>query len=223
MSTGFFGFLKDGPSLLDESQQRALEMLNATREMFRIVIRAIQEEANPSVQQKIRLRDHEVNEGQQFVRQKVFEYLALSQGKNLLPALRLLTDVIDLERIGDYTKNMAELEEMFTGALQFGDYQAIMDEVIQLTGEMFALTYEVLQNAPGDTAQQVFTRYDRIAILCDSNLEKVMKASMGEKTVSRNALGLVLLLRYMKRVAAHLKNVCSAEVNPFHRIGFRPR
>jgi hypothetical protein len=31
----------------------------------------------------------------------------------------------------------------------------------------------------------------------------------------------VLLLRYMKRVAAHLKNVCSAEVNPFHRIGYR--
>ena len=33
--------------------------------------------------------------------------------------------------------------------------------------------------------------------------------------------GKVLMLRYLKRVAAHLRNVCSAEVNPFHRIGYR--
>jgi hypothetical protein len=30
-------------------------------------------------------------------------------------------------------------------------------------------------------------------------------------------------MRYLKRVSAHLKNVASSVVNPYHRIGFREK
>jgi hypothetical protein len=32
-----------------------------------------------------------------------------------------------------------------------------------------------------------------------------------------------LYLRYLKRVSAHLKNVATSVVNPYHRIGFREK
>ena len=59
MATGFFGLLKD-PSLVEASRQRALEMLRTTHEMFRIVVQALQEDANPPVQDKLRMLDQVV-------------------------------------------------------------------------------------------------------------------------------------------------------------------
>jgi hypothetical protein len=32
-----------------------------------------------------------------------------------------------------------------------------------------------------------------------------------------------LYLRYLKRMSAHVKNVATSIVNPFHRIGFREK
>ena len=32
----------------------------------------------------------------------------------------------------------------------------------------------------------------------------------------------VLIMRYFKRVNAHLKNSATSVINPFHEIGFRP-
>ncbi len=220
MAPGFFSLLKDH-SLLDVSRGQALEMLRTTNEMFHIVVRAIQEDANPPVKDKLRLLDQQVNSGQQDVRQKVFEALLLSQGKNLHEGLKLLTIVIDLERIGDYTKNVAELDAMFPRSLAFGEYNTVVQEVIDQTGRMFRLTHDVIDGGEQEVAEKGLALYQRIALLCNQHIEHAITFDAESDSVPRDLVGLVLLLRYMKRVAAHLKNVCSAEANPFHRIGFR--
>ena len=220
MATGFFGLLKD-PSLVNASRQRALEMLRTTHEMFRIVVQALQEDANPPVQDKLRLLDQQVNQGQQEVRQKVFEALSLSQHKDLLAGLRLLNIVIDLERIGDYTKNLAELDALFPRELNFGEYASVVQEVIDKTGQLFTLTHTVIERGVVDDAQRGLAIYQRVSLLCDSHIRMALQYDTEHDSVPRDLVALVLLLRYMKRVAAHLKNVCSAEVNPFHRIGYR--
>ncbi|MFH1465137.1 MAG: PhoU domain-containing protein [Pseudomonadota bacterium] len=221
MSSSFFGLLKDH-SLLEASQRQALEMLRTTHEMFRIAVRALMEESSPPVKDKLRLLDQQVNQGQQEVRRKVFEALALSQGKNLLTGLRLLNIVIDLERIGDYTKNMAELDAMFPKSLSFHEYTEIVDDILAKTGQLFDVTHRVIETGERAEAERGLALYQQVAALCDRKLEKLVAADTGEDTVPRWQMALVLLLRYDKRVAAHLKNVCSAEINPFHRIGFRP-
>ena len=38
-----------------------------------------------------------------------------------------------------------------------------------------------------------------------------------------HAVTVALYLRYLKRVSAHLKNVATSVVNPYHRIGFREK
>jgi phosphate uptake regulator len=43
------------------------------------------------------------------VRRKVLRYLAIAGTVDLVPGLVLTGIVIDIERIGDYTKNIAEL------------------------------------------------------------------------------------------------------------------
>jgi phosphate transport system protein len=220
MAPGFFGLLKDH-SLVDVSRRQALEMLRTTHEMYRIGMAALEEDANPPVQDKLRMLDQQVNRGQQEVRQKVFEALSLSQGKDLLAGLRLLNIVIDLERVGDYTKNLAELDAMFPRSLDFGEYTSVVQEVIDKTNQLFGITHDVIEHGRREDAERGLATYQRISLLCDSHIKLAIQFDSGTDDVPRALVAMVLLLRYLKRVAAHLKNVCSAEVNPFHRIGFR--
>jgi phosphate transport system protein len=220
MPTGFFGLLKDH-SLVDASRRRALEMLRTTHEMYRIGMMALEEDASPPVQDKLRLLDQQVNQGQQEVRQKVFEALSLSQGKDLLAGLRLLNIVIDLERVGDYTKNLAELDAMFPRSLDFGEYTMVVQEVVDKTGQLFSITHQVIEHGRQEDAERGLAVYQRIKLLCDSHIKLAVQFETADDSVPRALVAMVLLLRYLKRVGAHLKNVCSAEVNPFHRIGYR--
>ena len=40
---------------------------------------------------------------------------------------------------------------------------------------------------------------------------------------SGSAVALALYIRQLKRINSHLMNVASSVVNPFHRIGFKPK
>ena len=146
MSPGFFDLLKDQRPLLQDAEAKTHEMLRSTQEMFRLAVASLREESYAPVRQKLRFMDLQINQGEQEVRQKVFQYLSIAQSKDLLSGLRLLTIVIDLERIGDYTKNMSELESIFPGRLEPGEHEAVLDEVLDRTMRLFRQTQGVLQS-----------------------------------------------------------------------------
>jgi phosphate uptake regulator len=166
--------------------------------------------------------DRELNNTQREVRKKVFEHLALSRGADILHGLELASIVIDLERVGDYTKNIGELPQMMRSPMAFGEYGDTYDRVHELVSEMFELTQVALAKRSKQKGKEAMDLYPEVSRLCDRTTREVL-AGTGEAggNLNRTHLGLVLLLRYLKRVAAHLKNACSALVNPFHQIGFR--
>lgn len=54
---------------------------------------------------------------------------------------------------------------------------------------------------------------------CQSMLEDIVE----DKNLSpKEGIIYALLLRYLKRVSVHIKNVASSVVNPFHRLGYKP-
>ena len=55
---------------------------------------------------------------------------------------------------------------------------------------------------------------------CDAIVDHLIKNEMSEFTTS-TAVSTAIYVRYLKRVAAHLRNITSGIVNPFERIGFR--
>lgn len=46
---------------------------------------------------------------------------------------------------------------------------------------------------------------------------------MDDDLTPKKAILATLLLRYIKRIASHLKNVASSVVNPFARLGYKPK
>jgi len=215
--------LRNSDSLLDEAWRDSRAMLVQCRAMYELVIPALTMETSERVLAQVAQMDRELNDKQREVRKKVFQHLALSRGSDILRGLELAGIVIDLERIGDYTKNIGELTSLLRQPMIFDGYQEPFDKVHELVTEMFELANEAIASRSKEKAKATMDLYPQVSRLCDDSLRAVIERSFesNEGSINRSHLGLVLLLRYLKRVAAHLKNACSALVNPFHQIGFR--
>jgi len=213
--------LKGRKNPITEARADCIKMLATGREMFNLVIQALEMDLDMQVQEKVAAMDKTINAEQQEVRKKVFEHLAISRTRDLLQGLQIMVIVVDLERIGDYGKNMAEIVDMLPDKMNFHGYTESYDEVKKGTLALFDLTRDALRDSDEEKAREALRRYDVISKLCDGTLKKVMTEEGYGDCVEKWKLGLVLLLRYMKRVSAHCKNITSAVINPFHKIGYR--
>jgi len=205
--------------LLDVSRNDCLEMIRKTREMFVISIEALRGEITDEVWNRLTLMDQEVNRQQMEVRRKVFSHLAVARNRDLLTGLQLVSIVSDVERVGDYTKNIGELAMSSSGSLDFGGYE---EDVIQTERKMLALfdrTHAAVADNDVQAARGVMRDYRDISFFCDKSLEEIL-VDAPDEGVDASMLVLVLHLRYLKRVGAHLKNAASVIINPYHRIGY---
>ena len=223
MFDGVWDFLKKKEDLLDAATVDCLMMLATGKEMFRIVTQALEQEVDVKVREQVATMDKQVNKDQIKVRKKVLEHLAVSRRVGLVRSLQLTTMVIDLERIGDYGKNMAELVDVLPAKLSFGAYQERFDQVQAKTLELFDMTRDAIRDDNENVARKVIAQYDTISKTCDGTVIELFESLSNGDTVNKSILGLALLLRYMKRTAAHLKNISTSVSNPYHRIGRRPK
>jgi phosphate uptake regulator len=222
MKPSFWKTLLASESLIEDAKADSLRMLDAGQEMFNVVLHVMKERREKGVRQQVARMDKSLNNLQREVRKKVYEHLVISRARDLATGLQLTSIVIDLERIGDYTKNMAELLDLFPDEMNWEPYQDQFEQVRAATLELFELTRRALADDDEEAARKMIKKYDRISKICDGTLEDVMEAQMDSPTVEKRFLSLVLIMRYLKRVNAHLKNIATSVVNPFHEIGFRP-
>jgi phosphate uptake regulator len=214
--------LSQGETLLDEARAECMKMLDLGREMIEVALQAMVEKVDDDVLDRLAKMDRRLNEAQISVRQKVFEHLAVSRGDGLLTGLVLTSIVIDLERIGDYIKNIGELVTFIPGKLVFGEYEDRYLPVMNGTLEMFSRTHAAFRAQDPAAAKDHAEFASGINRDADGLLKEIMETGAPEQTIERRILGLAMLLRYLKRITAHLKNICTAITNPFTHIGFRP-
>jgi len=206
--------------LMDEAHSKTSEMLNETRRMCEIVIHAITEDVGDDFRHELSRMDSEVNQKEIEVRKKVYEHLAMSQGDNLLVGLILTRVVSDIERIGDYTKNIGDLASLFRGHLEFNENEDRFQDFVRRVQEFFRLTQLAFFGHDEKAAKVAQESYHQLASDADEALASVLAHSSKDELVKKSDLALVLLLRYLKRTGAHLKNICTTVINPYPEIGY---
>jgi len=212
-------FKKD--TLMDRAYQRSYLMLDLTREMFSRAKESLRRLEDNQVDIDIYDKDSEINKYEREVRRNVFNHLAVSGAAKLPSGLALVSIIIDIERIGDYTKNIVELALNHPGKLHGGKFEKDLQRVEQALEDNFVETRDCFESGDNKKALKLLEEYKWLNPMCDENLIKLIKEE--DKSIRPgDAVSLAMYFRWLKRINSHLRNIVTSVVNPFDRIGFEP-
>ena len=207
-----------------DSLTQALEdshvMLETTHEMITESVKSLRQSDSAEVAIDIHGMDQTINRYEQLVRRKVLKHLAIAGGVNMIPGLILTSIVIDIERIGDYAKNIKELAVGHPQRLQCGRYDSDIQKIESGVGDIYKRIIPALKTSDADSARAIMNDHWWMLKKCDEIVGDLIK-SPDPDLKPNDAIATALYTRYLKRVAAHLMNIASSIVNPFERIGFR--
>lgn len=206
-------------SEIDKIFIQATEMMTKELEMFRQVTHTLRYSNRSETEIDIKAEDKKINRFQMDSRRKIFTHLAVSGPEELNSGLILMCILNDVERIGDYFKNILELACSHPKKLKGGD----IDNNVQLLEKMvikhFSSTLEAMKNQDGDQAREVMKSHMPITRKVESMLSRLLRNRVGGLNPGE-AIALTLYLRFLKRIASHLTNIASSVVNPLDRIGY---
>jgi len=207
-------------SLYEQALMECHEMLEIDREMFNESTKTLRESDTADIPIDIYAMDKKINEFERDVRRKVMTHLAISGTKDLGSGLILVSVVVDIERIGDYTKNIYDLACEHPKRLQGGSYEEKLVSIENSTKNFLNSAIDVFKDQNIDSARKLMTDYKTDISQVSSKIVNGIVSGKNNDFSSEQAGSLCLYARYLKRIAAHSRNLVSSIVNPFERIGY---
>ena len=193
-------------------------MLNLTREMSYSAGQIFfGEDHDENAQDRVHKTDAEVNELERVIRRSLMTHLAIPGNSADAPySLLLMSLVKDVERLGDYAKNLSEIVEIGPDVLPEG---AELDE-LKLIRKKVEAAYQacanvVLSSRRGE-ATELIQQGRETARRCDGLVTTIGKSDYDAATTTAFILG----TRYYKRINAHVLNVLSSVVMPLDKIDY---
>ena len=208
-----------GDSLLDKAFKQSYEMLDITKDMFIEGTSSLRERDDSKLKTTIYEQDIAVNKFEREVRKNVFNHLTVAGMEDIYSGLVLVSIIIDIERLGDYTKNIVELAENHPKKLKGGKYEKDLKKIEEAITNSYTIAKEAFVEGDTEKATKLLKDYAWVNKLCDQHLVDYMKEKDETVTVC-DAVTLALYYRFLKRINSHLRNIVSSVVNPFHKIGF---
>lgn len=220
MNKGILGtllWLMRGKTPLAEAQEEFTQMLVLTRDMVadaheHFWVAPLSDERRKKVYET----DIAVNKLEREIRKRVIVDLAVDEPTSMPTALTLMSLVKDVERIGDYAKNLIELSEIGRGPLADTDER---DELRRIATEIATVLDELgpsLSHSDAEAAKRLYTRGRQLCRACD---ELVRRVAASEHDAS-NAVRLAVGARFYKRVIGHVMNVLSSVLMPVHKLDY---
>ena len=207
----------------DNLQVQALsecyEMLDMCHTMVRASVESLRHSDSAEVDVDIYQMDRRLNSFERDVRRKVMTHLALGNTADIAAGLTLVSIVIDLERIGDYTKNIYDLAVDHPTRLSAGDHEKALEAIERTALENFDRTVKAFKQGDIEESRKLMTEYKLDISKQCRELERELVAGNTTLSIS-DGVGLALYLRFLKRISAHSRNLISSLVNPVDRIGY---
>ncbi len=217
-----FKELFSSENLLDAAYEKTLTMLEFDYKMYVAAREALRASDTSDLPFDIKKIDRQINKYEREVRRNVLTHLAVSGTSNLVPGLVLVSIVIDVERIGDFTKNIVDLARKHPKKLNGGKSESAVVEMETTVDDQMKQVIEILRKQEKGSAREIMRAENDFGKKAEAVLEDMILAK--DKNLSTgDSVCVALYARYLKRINAHLTNIASSIVNPFPRIGFREK
>ncbi|MBN1969359.1 MAG: hypothetical protein JXR48_11065 [Candidatus Delongbacteria bacterium] len=204
--------------LLTQAINDSKEMLEIAYELYTYVQKHILEPNGKKIDiQEVKKRDYLLNHFDKSIRKKVFEHVSLNEkeDQDLYSAFILISIVKDMERLGDYTKNISEVAEL-RDRLSNDKYTKIAHELLKEMEIMFKETLNSYRETDYTKAQKINDLHFSYKTRIDNLLLDLVKMD----NVESNLVIYGLLYRYLKRLSAHLMHITTSITNPIDEIGY---
>jgi len=207
-------------NLLQQSYNDCSDMLATDLSMFLESIRSLREAEDAVLAFDIYEKDKLINAFERETRRRVLTHLSVAGPAELPMGIKLISIVVDIERIGDYTKNIVELAQNHPTRLDADQFENALLGIELAVKESFTCMVNTFSEQDEECARQVMHRHQKeVASVSDRIMGDMIQGQIGGLEIS-SALTLVIYMRYLKRVSSHLKNIATSIVNPIDRIGY---
>ena len=209
-------------NLYQQALDEACEMLETDGRMFEASVESLRRSDTADIAVDIKELDKQINRSERDVRKKVMTHLVVSGGTELAHGLALVSVVIDIERIGDYTKNIHDLARRHPARLHAGPLEPLLSEIEAGITQVFRDTSRAFQEGDEDLARVVMGQYkEEHSANCEEIIDQIIAGET--ELAAPEAAAVALYSRYLKRIGSHSRNIATSIVNPFHRIGYQEK
>jgi phosphate transport system protein len=211
-----FDFFKGGQSTIEEVEKTLVAMMQNARQNYEEAMDAVFGGGkSKSTKKGLKKTDREINLAQQQVRRDLMMHASVSPTMDLAETLAYMSVVKDVERVGDYAKNLYDLAKFgadFTAAEDF-EYLARYRDCI---GKLIDDAIEAFRARDPERARELIVEADGYFSDFDDNV----KAAFNSDGPASDAVARTLYFRFLKRITAHVMNLLTSLVAPVHRLDY---
>lgn len=208
--------------LSGEDPARALtdDFLEMRRLAAELVVAASKYYWNPPCPRAERKRiydqDIQINKIERSIRKQMVALLAGSVPLDQAHFLVLMSIAKDVERIGDYAKNLLEAAELAEEPLPDDENVRQLADIWKIVGRMLEDVAPAVQHSDTELAEQLVARGRATIQRCDKLIAQIAESEYSAGL----AVKLVLGTRYYKRICGHTLNVSSSVIMPLHKLDY---
>lgn len=203
--------------LLSQAVSDTHEMMDISYELYsNVIAMLVQSEAKYDYEYVIK-QDYLLNHFEKSIRRKAYEHISLNdkEDQNLYTAVILLTIVSNIERLGDYCKNICDMAE-YKIKMTNNDLNSRIATLATKIDANYIQTITSFKETNSGIAKKVIDDHYAIKLEIDALLVDLINK---ETAAGENLVIYALTLRFMKSISAHLMNVASSITNPIDKIG----
>ena len=208
--------------LLSEAWEQSLEMLDLSHNMFVKAVKKSKKQESLSVLKQLKNRDKEINKYQREVRRKIITHFSFQNSINDISSIMVLMNmVVDIERIGDYSKNILDLAIYYPEKLNTKTLHPELHEIEQVVKSRFDKTVDAIKTEDIELASKLIKGFKKqVTTASDRIVNNIISGELSFESSSESA-AIVLYARYLKRIGSHLKNITTTIINPIDSIGYQ--
>lgn len=187
------------------------EMLQQSARMLDVSLQVLLTNAELDVD--LESMDDVVDEGERMVRRTVLQHLSVNPEQDLVASLILVSMVQDAERVGDFARGLAELER-FAKRPRGGPFATELMGYAERLRPMFGMCEKAFREDDPELARQVIDIHRTLKPQLTEFTERLAESDL----TADMAIVYSAAAKILRRIGAHLSNICSTVIQPFDRI-----
>jgi phosphate uptake regulator len=205
-----------GGSAIEEVEETIVQMLRDGRDVYDAATTAVFGGGkSKETKREVRGTDRKINANEREVRRLLMTHSAVTGDVDLPLVLAYMSVVKDVERVGDYSKNLYDLAKLgadFSVAPDGDDLKQYRDAV----GQLIADAADVFEARDVERARRLVAKADGFL----DEYDDLVIAQARSDAAATEAVPRALFFRFLKRITAHVMNLMTSLILPVDQLDY---